>query len=145
MVGDLEAVAQLGEHLGAHQLVHLVVLDQQDHAHHLRVLGLVGRRLARRCAGRRPSLRLVIRQSNSSDERTGLVRLAAKPRRWDSAAPSRSPEELSKNSVIVAVAGSAFKIVRQLDAVHAGHVEVDHAEVEAWPASAAAAASPSAS
>ena len=75
-------------------------------------------------------LRLVIRQSNSSDERTGLVRLAANPVRWDSAASRRWPEELSRKSIVGAVAGSAFECVRQLEAVHARHVEVEHAEVE---------------
>ena len=56
-----------------------------------------------------PELRLVIRQSNSSDDRTGFVRLAANPVRWDSAGSRRWPDELSKKSIVSAVEGSAFR------------------------------------
>ena len=51
MVGDLEGIAQLGQHLGAHQLVHLVVFNEQDHAFYLLVVGLVGTRLPGRGLG----------------------------------------------------------------------------------------------
>ena len=59
------------------------------------------------------------------------MRFAAKPFRCVSAGPKRSPEELSKNSAIAAVAVSGLrKILGELDPVNAGHVEINDAEVE---------------
>ncbi len=89
VVGDVERVAELGEHLGSHQLVHRVVLDQQDRAHHRLVIRLDGR--SGRSTGRStvPPLRPVIRQSNSSDERTGLVMAAGEAPR-DGTRPLRA-------------------------------------------------------
>ncbi len=88
-----------------------------------------------------PPLRPSIRQSKSSDERTGFVRLPAKPRRCDSAAPSRSPDELSRKRAIVEVDGSDFNTLASSIPSIPGMFRSSTPTSKVWPASAAVAAS----